>query len=105
MRLWIMVFITAAGLSAQIESAPAADKLEAFKRNLANALRPRGQAQPTVVIKGAPPPPKVCSVPLLVVGPDRAFRSNMPLIPPNSKAAYTAEVVTPAPVCDEQTRK
>ena len=108
MRILALCLMTAAGLPAQ-ESAPAvsaAEKVEEFERNLAGAMRPRGVLPKLELKKDAAPAAKVCSIPLLRVGPAKDFKSNMPLIPPDSKGAFTAvEVIPPAPVCDEQTRK
>ena len=52
------------------------------------------------------PPNQACAIPLLKVGPDVAFKSNMPLIASDSNVQYAMRQVTlPAPSCDEQAKK
>ena len=104
MRLLIVLLAGVAGLAAQV-TAPdaAAAKLKQFERNLENAMRPHGG--PVSVTFPRPLNP-VCAIPLLKVGPDPSFKSNMPVIKPDPKVKYSLrEVIPPGPVCDEQVRK
>ncbi|MCX6632571.1 MAG: hypothetical protein NTW28_33620 [Candidatus Solibacter sp.] len=99
----IVLLAGAAGLAAQATEPDAAAKLKQFKRNLQNALRPSGGK---ISIRLAWPQARVCAIPLLKVGPDASFISNMPVIPVDPKAGFSArEVIPPAPPCDEQARK
>ena len=51
-------------------------------------------------------PNGVCAIPLVKAAPDVAFKSNMPLIAPESNVDYAMRQVTPpAPSCDEQAKK
>ena len=103
MRLLIILLAGAAGLAAQVTESDAAAKLKQFERNLQNAMRPSGG---TVSMTLARPPERVCAIPLLKVGPEASFKSNMPVITPDPKIKFSArELVPPGPVCDEQTRK
>ena len=103
MRLLMILLAGAAGLAAQVTESDAAAKLKQFERNLQSAMRPSGG---TVSLKLVGPPERVCTIPLLKVGPEASFKSNMPVITPNPKIKFSArEIVPPAPVCDEQTRK
>src|ERR1035437_2181096 len=104
MRLLIVLLAGRAGLAAQVPATnSAAAKLKQFERNLANAMRPHGGP---VSVTFPRPPGRVCAIPLLKVGPDASFKSNMPLIAPDPKIEFSArEVIPPGPVCDEQTRK
>jgi hypothetical protein len=104
MRLLIVLLAGAAGLAAQVTAPDAvAAKLKQFERNLQNAMRP---SRGTVSLNLVRPPGRVCAIPLLKVGPDASFKSNMPLIAPDPKIKFSArELIPPGPVCDEQTRK
>ena len=104
MRFLIVLLAGAAGLAAQgMAPNSAAAQLKQFERNLANARRPHGGP---VSVTFPRLPNRVCAIPLLKVGPDASFKSNMPLIVPGPKVKYTIrEVVPPGPVCDEQDRK
>jgi len=114
MRVWIMLLAVAAGLSAQnTETPPGTEtsrkldeqsriKVQEFEEKLKAALRPKdGKVEVTL----PKPAERVCSIPLLRVGPDASFKSKMPVIAPDAKTFAAREIVPPAPVCDEQTRK
>ena len=103
MRVLILTLSGAAGLAAQVTATDAAAKLRQFERNLQNAMRPSGGK---LSITLARPPERVCAIPLLKVGPDASFHSKMPAVAPDSKITFSArELIPPAPVCEEQTRK
>jgi hypothetical protein len=103
MRVLIMLLAGVAGLAAQVTQPDAAAKLKQFGRNLQNAMRPSGGK---VSMTFARPPERVCAIPLLKVGPDASFKSNMPAIAPDPKIKFSArQVIPPAPTCDEQARK
>lgn len=102
MRLVMVVLACAAGLSAQSADSDASAKLKQFEQNLANAMKVRG----VVSVQKTPSPNGVCAIPLLKVTPDAAFKSNMPVIAPDSNVQYAMRQVTPpAPACDEQDKK
>jgi len=85
------------------QTAKSAAKLEELKRSLARATRSPGGI---TVRGGSPKTPaqRLCSIPLLQVGPQPDFRSNMPIIEPGD--IDKAMTVAPkAPVCGEQTNK
>ena len=94
-----------AGLSAQVAQPNASAKLRQFEQNLANAMKlPRAASMPTV--PQALAASRVCAIPLLIAGPDASFRSNMPVIAPDSKVEFAARaVVPPSPLCAEQVWK
>jgi hypothetical protein len=105
MRLLVVVLVCAAGLSAHVAQPDASAKLRQFEQNLANAMKLPGAASlrtaPQVLAAS-----RVCAIPLLIVRPDASFRSNMPLIAPDSKVEFAARaVVPPSPVCEEQAWK
>jgi hypothetical protein len=111
MRLLIVLLAGVAGLAAQGTEQDARAKLqqevrakaEQFARNLQNAMRPSGG---TVSLNLMRPPNRVCAIPLLKVGPDASFKSNMPMIAPDPKITFSArELIPPGPVCGEQARK
>src|SRR5450759_888645 len=111
MRFLIMMLAGAAGLAAQVTESDARAKLqqevrakaEQFARNLQNAMRPSGGTVPLNLVR---PPNRVCAIPLLKVGPDASFKSNMPVIAPGPNVKFSArEMIPPGPVCDEQARK
>jgi len=103
MRVLIVLMASVAGLAAQNTAPDAAARLKQFERNLANALRSRGGV---VSITMAKPPERVCAIPLLKVGPEASFQSNMPAIRPDPKVKFAArELIPPAPVCGEQEKK
>ncbi len=98
----MVVLACTAGLSAQSADSDASAKLKQFEQNLANAMKARGVAS----LPQMPAPNGVCAIPLLKVAPDPAFKSNMPVIAPDSKVQYAMRQVTPpAPACDEQEKK
>jgi hypothetical protein len=109
MRLLMVVLACTAGLSAQSADSDASAKLKydasaklkQFEQNLANAMKARG----VVSLRKTPAPNAVCAIPLKVV-PDAAFKSNMPVIAPESNIQFAMRQVTPpAPSCDEQAKK
>jgi hypothetical protein len=103
MRVLIMLLAAAAGLAAQVTQPDAAARLKQFGRNLQNAMRPSGGK---VSISLGRPPERVCAIPLLKVGPDASFKSNMPAIAPDPQIKFSArEIIPPAATCDEQVRK
>src|ERR1035437_1957874 len=103
MRLLIVLLAGVTGLAAQVTAPDAAAKLKQFERNLENATRSPGGP---VSVKFLSAPNRVCAIPLLSVRPDASFKSNMPSIAPDPKIKFSArELIPPAPVCDEQTRK
>jgi len=104
MRFLIVLLAGAAGLAAQVAQADAvAAKLKQFERNLEKAMRPAGAMAPLNLVRS---PNRVCAIPLLKVGPDASFKSNMPVIAPGPNVKFSArEVIPPGPVCDEQARK
>ena len=104
MRVLIMLCVAAAGLSAQAAESEAAVKLRQFKRNLQNAMRPSGLK--TSITLAAPPAARVCAIPLLKVGPDPAFHSNMPTIAADPNTTFAArEIIPPVPTCGEPEKK
>jgi hypothetical protein len=103
MRLLIVLLAGVAGLAAQVTEPDAADKLKQFERNLQNAMRPSGAP---VLVKLPVATTRVCAIPLLKVGPDAAFKSNMPVITPDPKMTFSArEVMPPGPTCGEPEKK
>jgi hypothetical protein len=103
MRALIMLLAGVAGLAAQVTQSDATAKLKQFERNLQNALRPSGGK---VSISLGRLPERVCAIPLLKVGPDASFKSNMPAIAPDPKIKFSArEIIPPAATCDEQVRR
>ena len=105
MRLLVVVLVCAAGLSAQVAQPDASAKLRQFEQNLANAMKLPGAASLRTVLQVLAAS-RVCAIPLLIVRPDASFRSNMPLIAPDSKVEFAARaVVPPSPVCEEQAWK
>jgi hypothetical protein len=101
MRLFVVVLVWAAGLSAQVAQPGASAKLRQFEQNLANAMKLPGAASlrtaPQVLVAS-----RVCAIPLLIARPDESFHSNMPAIAPDSEVAFAARaVVPPSPVCEE----
>jgi hypothetical protein len=104
MRVLIVFLVAAAGLSAQAAESEAAVKLRQFGRNLQNAMRPSG-LKASITLAG-PPAARVCAIPLLKVGPDPSFHSNMPTIAPDPNTKFAArELVPPAPTCGEPEKK
>jgi hypothetical protein len=98
----MVVLACAAGLSAQSADSDTSAKLKQFEQNLANALRVRG----VVSVQKTTAPNGVCAIPLLRVAPDPAFKSNMPVIAPDSNVQYAMrQVAPPAPSCDEQAKQ
>ena len=98
----MVVLAGTAGLSAQSADSDASAKLKQFEENLANAMKVRG----VVSVQKTAPPNGVCAIPLLKVAPDAAFKSNMPVIAPDSNVQFAMRQVTPpAPSCDEQAKK
>ena len=98
----MVVLACTAGLSAQSADSDASAKLKQFEQNLANAMKARG----VVSLQKTPAPNGVCAIPLLKVTPDAAFKSNMPVIVPESKIDFAMRQVTPpAPSCDEQEKR
>ena len=96
------VLACTAGLSAQSADSDASAKLKQFEQNLANAMKVRG----VVSLQMAAAPNGVCAIPLLRVTPDAAFKSNMPVIAPESNIQFAMrQVIPPAPSCDEQAKK
>jgi hypothetical protein len=96
------VLACTAGLSAQSADSDASAKLKRFEENLANAMKARG----VVSLQKTPPLNGVCAIPLLRVTPEAAFKSNMPVIAPESNIHFAMRQVTPpAPSCDEQEKK
>ena len=103
MRVLIVLVAGVAGLAAQVKAPDASARLKQFERNLENAMRPHGGP---VSITLARPPERVCAIPLLKVGPDASFKSNMPTIIPDPKITFAArELIPPAPVCGEQDKE
>ena len=103
MRLMIVLLAGVAGLAAQATEPDASAKLKQFERNLQNAMRPHGGPVALNLVK---PPERVCAIPLLKVGPDAAFKSNMPVITPDPKVTFSArELIPPGPTCGEQAGK
>jgi hypothetical protein len=104
MRLLIVLLAGAAGLAAQVAQPDAAAvNLKQFEQNLEKAMR---SAAASVSATFPRPPKRVCAIPLLKVGPDVSFKSNMPVIAPGPQVKFSArEVIPPGPVCDEQARK
>jgi predicted component of type VI protein secretion system len=105
MRLLVVVLVCTAGLSAQVAQPDASAKLRQFEQNLANAMKLPGAAlartAPQILAAS-----QVCAIPLLQVGPDATFHSNMPVIAPDSKVEFAARaVVPPSPVCEEHAWK
>jgi hypothetical protein len=105
MRLFVVVLVCTAGLSAQVAQPDASAKLRQFEQNLANAMQLPGAASrrtaPQVLASS-----RVCAIPLLIVRPDASFHSNMPVIAPDPNAGFAArEAIPPSPVCEEQARK
>jgi hypothetical protein len=106
MRLLMVVWACSAALSAQVAQPDAAAKLKQFEKNLENAMKSARAAalRQTPLLLAAPN--RVCAIPLLKVGPDASFKSNMPVIAPDPKADFAARVVTPpAASCDEPVKK
>jgi hypothetical protein len=121
MRLLLAVLAGAGALAAQSADDTAA-KLRVFEQRLAHPLQvdavrakmPAGplmlggsqwMRRPLVVVRAAPHN-QPCAVPLLGVGPDARFQSNMPVIVPDAKTAAAAgDVISPGPVCEEAARK
>src|SRR5260370_35453101 len=102
MRLLIVVLACTAGLSAQSTDSDASAKLKQFEQNLANAMKVRG----VVSLQKTPAPNGVCAIPLLKVAPDPAFKSNMPVIAPDSNVQFASRQLPPrAPCWTEQKRK
>jgi len=92
-------------LSAQVAPPGAATKLKRFEQNLANAMKLKGAPSLRVTMQ-APAASPVCAIPLLQVGPDASFHSNMPVIAPDPNAEFAArEVLPPSPVCEEHKNK
>ena len=105
MRLLVVVLMCTAGLSAQVAQPDASARLRQLEQNLANAMKlPRVASLPTV--PQALAASRVCAIPLLRVGPDASFHSNMPVIAPDPKVEFAARaVVPPSPLCAEQVWK
>ena len=103
----MIVWAGTAVLSAQVAPQDATAKLKQFERNLANAMKMRtGLVSLKTGPQVTPAPDRVCAIPLLRVGPDATFKSNMPAIAPDSKMKFfIREVTPPAPSCDEQGKK
>jgi hypothetical protein len=102
MRLLVVVLVCTAGLSAQVSQPDASAKLRQFEQNLASAMKLPGAASlqkgPQVLAAS-----RACAIPLLIVGPDASFHSNMPVIAPDSEVEFAARAVAPpSPVCAEQ---
>jgi hypothetical protein len=103
----MVVLACSVALSAQVAQPDASAKLKQFERNLANAMKVRSGAVSLVTRPQAiAAPDRVCAIPLLRVGPDATFQSQMPVIAPDSKAKFSIrEVMPPAPSCDEQGKR
>ena len=103
MRILIVALVGASALAAQATEPDASAKLKQFERNLQNTLRPRGVL---VRLHLASPAVRPCAVPLLKVGPDASFQSNMPRVAPDPEVKFSArEVVPRAPSCGEPENK
>jgi hypothetical protein len=102
MRLLVVLLVCTAGLWAQGAQPDASAKLRQFEQNLANAMKMPG----AISLRTAPlvlTASRVCAIPLLIVGPDASFHSNMPVIAPGSKVEFAARaMVPPSPVCEEK---
>jgi hypothetical protein len=102
----MVVLACTAGLSAQVAESDASAKLKQFEQNLANALKRPGVVSLKKMPQLMAAPVRVCSIPLLKVGPDPSFKSNMPVIMPDPNIDFSIRLVTPpAPSCDERERK
>lgn len=102
MRPLILLLTCVAGLAAQDAAPNASLKVEEFTRNLEKAMRPSGLPAAVNLTR---PRSVACAIPLLKVGPDASFKSNMPVIVPDRKETPAGEIVTPSPVCGEPEKK
>ena len=106
MRLLIVVWACSAALSAQVAPSDASAKLKQFEKNLENAMKGARAAALRKMPLLLAAPNRVCAIPLLKVGPDPSFKSNMPVIMPDPNIDFSIRLVTPpAPSCDERERK
>ena len=107
MRLLIVVLACAAGLSAQLAEPDAAARLKQLEEDLKHPLKFRpGAFSPKTSPRLVPGPLDVCAIPLLKVGPDPAFQSNMPIIAPDTRVTFFIRQVTPTALsCDVQKKK
>jgi hypothetical protein len=106
MRLLMVVWACSAALSAQVAQPDASAKLKQFEKNLENAMKGARAAASRKTPPWLAPPNRVCAIPLLQVGPDAAFHSNMPAIAPDPKITFSArEVIPPGPTCGEPEKR
>jgi hypothetical protein len=106
MRLLIVVWACSAALSAQVAPPDASAKLKQFEKNLENAMKGARAAALRKMPLLLAAPNRVCAIPLLKVGPDAAFHSNMPAIAPDPKITFSArEVIPPGLTCGETEKR